>query len=76
MTNPYSIDALAGQKYYVRSNDNSTIHELTASATGTLLIDFDGTNINSIGGVGAVKTTTTVQTITKKKQQQPVIMIG
>jgi len=59
MTNPYAIDAVAGQKYYVRSNDNSTIHELTASATGTLLIDFDGANINSIGGVGAAKTTTT-----------------
>lgn len=59
MTNPYSIDALAGQTYYVRSNDNSTIHELTASGTGKLLIDFDGTNINSIGGVGAAKITTT-----------------
>lgn len=59
MANPYLIDAVSGQKYYVKSDDNSTIHELTASATGQLLIDFDGTNINSIGGVGATNTTTT-----------------
>lgn len=58
MANPYTIDAVAGQKYYVRSNDNSKIHELTAGGTGKLLIDFDGTNINSTGGVGAVITTT------------------
>ena len=59
MANPYTIDAVAGQKYYIKSNDNSTIHELTASATGQLLIDFDGTNINSIGGVGATLDTNT-----------------
>ena len=59
MTNPFSIDAVAGQNYYVRSNDNSTLHQLTASGTGKLLIDFDGTNINAIGGVGAVNSATT-----------------
>lgn len=57
MANPYSINAIAGQTYYVKSADNSQLHELVAAATGKLLLDFDGNNINSVGGVGATLNT-------------------
>ena len=51
LTNPVVMDVTAGQRYYIEGTTG--VYELTASGTGKLILDFDGTTISNIGGVGA-----------------------
>lgn len=50
MTNPYAMQVQSGQTYYIKSADNTTLHELTATQSGVALIDFDGDNIVGFDG--------------------------
>ena len=52
LNNPYFIDAIAGETYYIKTNDESGLYKITADSTGKLILDFDGQNINSLNGVG------------------------
>lgn len=57
MGNPFVMDVIAGQKYYLEDTDgHSTVYELTTAATGKLIVNYDSSSVNSVGGVGATVT--------------------
>ena len=54
MTNPVVLNVVAGQKYYLEDTvGHNQAYEITASATGKLILDYDGQTITGVGGVGA-----------------------